>query len=186
MLRDFYFWLSQLENDLFDDNWGVMYSSVQLLDDLLYKHRWVLGKITTAKRLQEEVKTEAIALEAVDTNAIEEVNLACENVKEVDGLGITKEGSDVWETAVERYDERIDRVETRITVRLRDQLCTAKNANEMLGSSPGSTPCLSGPTSGGPSGNTRPSLSRGSSMTSRSFTKSSRFSTCSPSLARCQ
>lgn len=31
-----------------------------------------------------------------------------------------------------RYDERIDRVETRITSRLRDQLGTAKNANEMF------------------------------------------------------
>lgn len=31
-----------------------------------------------------------------------------------------------------RYDERIDRVETRITTRLRDQLGTAKNANEMF------------------------------------------------------
>lgn len=31
-----------------------------------------------------------------------------------------------------RYDERIDRVETRITARLRDQLGTAKNANEMF------------------------------------------------------
>lgn len=31
-----------------------------------------------------------------------------------------------------RYDERIDRVETRITAKLRDQLGTAKNANEMF------------------------------------------------------
>ena len=31
-----------------------------------------------------------------------------------------------------RYDERIDRVETRITSRLRDQLGTAKNSNEMF------------------------------------------------------
>ncbi len=31
-----------------------------------------------------------------------------------------------------RYDERIDRVETRIAARLRDQLGTAKNANEMF------------------------------------------------------
>ena len=31
-----------------------------------------------------------------------------------------------------RYDERIDRVEARITARLRDQLGTAKNANEMF------------------------------------------------------
>ena len=29
-----------------------------------------------------------------------------------------------------RYEERIDRVETRITARLRDQLDTARNANE--------------------------------------------------------
>ena len=33
---------------------------------------------------------------------------------------------------MKRYDERIDRVETRITARLRDQLGTAKNANEMF------------------------------------------------------
>ena len=33
---------------------------------------------------------------------------------------------------IHRYDERIDRVETRITARLRDQLGTAKNANEMF------------------------------------------------------
>ena len=34
--------------------------------------------------------------------------------------------------ALRRYEERIDRVETRITARLRDQLGTAKNANEMF------------------------------------------------------
>ena len=33
---------------------------------------------------------------------------------------------------VHRYDERIDRVETRITARLRDQLGIARNANEMF------------------------------------------------------
>lgn len=55
MLRDFHFWLSQLENELFDDNWGIMYSPVQLLNNLLYSHSGMLGKITTAKRLQEEV-----------------------------------------------------------------------------------------------------------------------------------
>ena len=31
-----------------------------------------------------------------------------------------------------RYDERIDRVETKIAARLRDQLGTAKSANEMF------------------------------------------------------
>ena len=80
----------------------------------------------------EEIKPELLALEAADANAIDEVNLAYENVKEVDGLDITKEGSEAWEAAMKRYDERIDRVETRITARLRDQLGTAKNANEMF------------------------------------------------------
>ena len=60
---------------------------------------------------------EVVALEAADTNAIEEVNLAYENVKEVDGLDISKEGIESWESAMKRYDDRIDRVEARITSR---------------------------------------------------------------------
>lgn len=72
------------------------------------------------------------SLDAADVNAIEEVNLAYENVKEVDGLDISKEGMEAWEASLRRYEERIDRVETRITARLRDQLGTAKNANEMF------------------------------------------------------
>lgn len=72
------------------------------------------------------------SLEAADANAIEEVNLAYENVKEVECLDITKEGSEAYDAAVKRYEERIDRVETRITAHLRDQLGTAKNANEMF------------------------------------------------------
>ncbi|XP_043279701.1 dynein heavy chain, cytoplasmic isoform X3 [Venturia canescens] len=72
------------------------------------------------------------ALDAADANAISEVNLAYENVKEVDCLDITKEGLEFWEAAVHRYEERIERVEARITAHLRDQLGTAKNANEMF------------------------------------------------------
>ena len=66
---------------------------------------------------QQERPAEVVALEAADTNAIEEVNLAYENVKEVDGLDISKEGIDSWEAAMKRYDDRIDRVEARITSR---------------------------------------------------------------------
>lgn len=47
------------------------------------------------------------SLEAADANAIEEVNLAYENVKEVECLDITKEGSEAWDAAVKRYEERI-------------------------------------------------------------------------------
>ncbi|XP_054277851.1 dynein heavy chain, cytoplasmic-like isoform X3 [Macrosteles quadrilineatus] len=73
-----------------------------------------------------------LSLEAADASAIEEVNLAYENVKEVDCLDMSREGVEAWEAAVARYEERIDRVETRITAHLRDQLGTAKNANEMF------------------------------------------------------
>ncbi|PSN49082.1 Dynein heavy chain [Blattella germanica] len=79
-----------------------------------------------------DIKPDVLGLEAADANAIEEVNLAYENVKEVDCLDITREGLEAWDAAVRRYEERIDRVETRITAHLRDQLGTAKNANEMF------------------------------------------------------
>ncbi|XP_018619664.2 cytoplasmic dynein 1 heavy chain 1 isoform X1 [Scleropages formosus] len=79
-----------------------------------------------------DMKVSEVLFDAADANAIEEVNLAYENVKEVDGLDVSKEGMEAWEAAMKRYDERIDRVETRITARLRDQLGTAKNANEMF------------------------------------------------------
>lgn len=79
-----------------------------------------------------ESNKSTFSLDAADANAMEEVNLAYENVKEVDCLDITKEGQDAWDAAVQRYEERIDRVETRITAHLRDQLGTAKNANEMF------------------------------------------------------
>ncbi|XP_013140288.1 PREDICTED: dynein heavy chain, cytoplasmic [Papilio polytes] len=74
----------------------------------------------------------SLPMDAADANAIAEVNLAYENVKEVDCLDISREGCDAWEAAVRRYEDRIDRVETRITAHLRDQLGTAKNANEMF------------------------------------------------------
>ena len=54
-------------------------------------------------------KVEPVALDAADAHAIEEVNLAYENVKDVDVLDTSKEGTDLWEAAVKRYEERIDR-----------------------------------------------------------------------------
>lgn len=69
-------------------------------------------------------------IDTADANAIEEVNLAYEYVKEVDCLDISREGNDLWDAAVQRYEDRIDRVEARITAHLRDQLGNiCKNAS---------------------------------------------------------
>jgi dynein heavy chain 1 len=84
-----------------------------------------------APSLQRTNSVDAV-LDVADANAIEEVSLAYEKVKEVDALDISEEGQELWEAAIRRYDERIERVEARMTARLRDQLGTAKNANEMF------------------------------------------------------
>jgi len=72
------------------------------------------------------------SLEFADGTMIKEVDSAYELVKEIDACDISKEGSDAWDAAHSRYEERIDRVESCITARLRDQLGTAKSANEMF------------------------------------------------------
>ena len=42
------------------------------------------------------------------------------------------EGTEIWVTAENAYNERVSRVENQIIARLRDRLGTARNANEMF------------------------------------------------------
>ena len=42
------------------------------------------------------------------------------------------EGTEIWVTAENAYNERVSRVEIQIIARLRDRLGTACNANEMF------------------------------------------------------
>ena len=59
----------------------------------------------------EETKPEVL-LDPADANAIQEVNLAYENVKEVDGLDVSKDGSEAWEAAIKRL------VSSKLTCRI--------------------------------------------------------------------
>jgi dynein heavy chain 1 len=90
------------------------------------------GSDTVHDAVAEEVVPGPSMEEADDPNAIDDVEAAYESVKAVNPLDISKEGSDIWDEAIKRYEERINRVEARITARLRDQLGIAKNANEMF------------------------------------------------------
>ncbi|RKO87762.1 dynein heavy chain, N-terminal region 1-domain-containing protein, partial [Blyttiomyces helicus] len=67
-----------------------------------------------------------------DSDAIAEVALAYEAVKNIDVLDVTPEGTEIWVAAEVSYNEHVARVENQIIARLRDRLGTAKNANEMF------------------------------------------------------
>lgn len=88
--------------------------------------------VEVAENTKDSATVEHQMIDMADANAVQEVDQAYENFKEIDPLDVSKEGVESWEIAGKRYGERIDRVETRITARLRDQLGTAKNANEMF------------------------------------------------------
>lgn len=49
--------LPELETGLFDDNWRIRHSSVQLLGDLLYRVSGVTGKMSTEGREDENFGT---------------------------------------------------------------------------------------------------------------------------------
>lgn len=90
------------------------------------------GFISSSLNNTLDTTTGSSSLEFSDGTMIKEVDSAYELVKEIDACDISKEGSDAWDAAQARYEERIDRVESCITARLRDQLGTAKSANEMF------------------------------------------------------
>ena len=84
---------------------------------------------TYQMKIQQEVKPEALTLEPAVADAIEEVDLAFETLKEVDTFEMTKEGGEAWAAAMTRYDVMIERVKSRLTARLRDQLGNANYAS---------------------------------------------------------
>ena len=64
--------------------------------------------------------------------ALREINLAYAHFTTFDILDLSKEGQEMWEMAKKQYEQKIDRVESQITTKLRDRLGIAKSANEMF------------------------------------------------------
>ena len=50
-------------------------------------------------------KEEDGMIDMADANAVNEVDMAYDNMKEVDGLDVSKEGTEVWEASLKRYYE---------------------------------------------------------------------------------
>ena len=47
-------------------------------------------------------KEEEAMIDMADANAVNEVDTAYDNMKEVDGLDVSKEGTEVWEASLKR------------------------------------------------------------------------------------
>ncbi|PFH46895.1 hypothetical protein AMATHDRAFT_7278 [Amanita thiersii Skay4041] len=62
----------------------------------------------------------------------EEVKEAYGVMKAIDILDVSLEGTEIWVVAENAYNERMSRVENQITIRLRDRLGAARNANEIF------------------------------------------------------
>lgn len=94
----------------------------------------VLGTQSSLSALSDgsQVKEAVIVEDIGDVDAVEEVSLAYDSLKDVDVLDVSPEGTRLFEQAEQRYNERTSRVENSIIARLRDRLGTAKNANEMF------------------------------------------------------
>ena len=43
-----------------------------------------------------------VMIDMADANAVNEVDMAYDNMKEVDGLDVSKEGTEVWEASMKR------------------------------------------------------------------------------------
>ncbi|KAI9295785.1 dynein heavy chain [Neoconidiobolus thromboides FSU 785] len=91
-----------------------------------------IDKVMARPSQNRKGSNEADNVTVSDLNAVEEVRLAYENIKHIDILDITPEGTEVWVVAETNYNEKISRVENQIIIKLRNLLGAAKNANEMF------------------------------------------------------
>lgn len=81
----------------------------------------------------DEIDQASVSNNTIDeADAIREIAEAYDAVKDVNVLDLSATGTMVWDRAESLYGERTSRVENSIIASLRDQLATAKTANEMF------------------------------------------------------
>lgn len=67
-----------------------------------------------------------------EEKALNDINEAYAQFLTINVLDISKEGQDVWDATKRIYDNKIDKVESQITIALKDRLASTANANEMF------------------------------------------------------
>lgn len=88
-----------------------------------------------SKQQKQSIDPSASTIQIVDqsdSNAVDEIHEAFESLKHINILECSSEGNQLWNDTIKIYEERIEKVERRITTRLREQLGKARNANEMF------------------------------------------------------
>ena len=58
--------------------------------------------------------------------------LEYQTIKEVDALDITEKGQKLWDSAIQNYYKRIEGLKPHLIERLRHQMCSTKNAEQMF------------------------------------------------------
>lgn len=60
------------------------------------------SKVGTGGAGKETREEKEPMIDMADANAVNEVDMAYDNMKEVDGLDVSKEGTEVWEASLKR------------------------------------------------------------------------------------
>ncbi|CAF3346282.1 unnamed protein product [Rotaria sp. Silwood1] len=98
--------------------------------------RSVIERLLSKQQKQQQIVDSSIStvqiVDQSDSNAVEEIHEAFESLKHIDILECSPEGTQIWNDTIKIYEERIEKVERRITTRLREQLAKARNASEMF------------------------------------------------------
>ncbi|CAF4518371.1 unnamed protein product, partial [Rotaria sp. Silwood2] len=98
--------------------------------------RSVIERLLSKQQKQQQIVDSSISIIKIvdqsDSNAVEEIHEAFESLKHIDILECSPEGTQIWNDTIKIYEERIEKVERRITTRLREQLAKARNASEMF------------------------------------------------------